>query len=115
MADLISSCSSYAKINNEKIFLEYVLLKNINDSESCAKELIKLMGKLPCKLNLIEFNVWPGVGYEPSNKDTVDKFFKIIKSSGHIVTLRKSKGEDILGACGQLKTESERKKRALIN
>ena len=115
IADLIASCSSYAKINNEKIFLEYVLLKNINDTESCAKELIKLMGKLPCKLNLIEFNVWPGVGYEPSNKDTVDKFFKIIKSSGHIVTLRKSKGEDILGACGQLKTESERKKRALIN
>ena len=56
IADLIASCSSYAKINNEKIFLEYVLLKNINDSESCAKELIKLMGKLPCKLNLIEFS-----------------------------------------------------------
>ena len=64
---------------------------------------------------MIEFNVWPGVGYEPSNKETVDKFFNIVKRSGHIVTLRKSKGEDILGACGQLKTESERKKKTLIN
>ena len=115
IADLISSCSNYAKVNNEKIFLEYVLLKDVNDMESCAKELIKLMSKFPCKLNLIEFNVWPGVGYEPSNKKAVNNFFNLIKSSGHIVTLRKSKGEDILGACGQLKTDSERKKKALIN
>ena len=115
IADLISSCSNYAKVNNEKIFLEYVLLKDVNDTESCAKELIKLMSKFPCKLNLIEFNVWPGVGYEPSNKKAVNNFFNLIKSSGHIVTLRKSKGEDILGACGQLKTDSERKKKALIN
>ncbi len=115
IADLISSCSNYAKVNNEKIFLEYILLKDINDSENCARELIKLMSKFPCKLNLIEFNIWPGVGYQPSNKETVNKFFNLIKSSGHIVTLRKSKGEDILGACGQLKTESERKKKSLIN
>lgn len=115
IADLISSCSNYAKVNNEKIFLEYVLLKDVNDMESCAKELIKLMSKFPCKLNLIEFNVWPGVGYEPSDKKAVNNFFNLIKSSGHIVTLRKSKGEDILGACGQLKTDSERKKKALIN
>ena len=115
IADLISSCSNYAKVNNEKIFLEYVLLKDVNDTESCAKELIKLMAKFPCKLNLIEFNVWPGVGYEPSNKKAVNNFFNLIKSSGHIVTLRKSKGEDILGACGQLKTDSERKKKTLIN
>ena len=115
IADLIKSCSEYAKVNNEKIFLEYVLLKNINDSEACAKNLIKLMGKFPCKLNLIEFNAWPGVNYEPSNKETVDKFFNLIKQSGNIVTLRKSKGEDILGACGQLKTESEKIRKSLIN
>lgn len=112
---LIESCSYYAKKNNEKIFLEYVLLKNINDSEDCAKKLIKLMAKFPCKLNLIVFNAWPGVSYEPSDKETVETFYKIIKGSGHIVTLRKSKGEDILGACGQLKTESERKKKTSIN
>ena len=93
------------------LFLEYVLLKDINDSENCARELIKLMSQFPCKLNLIEFNAWPGVKYEPSTKEVVNKFFKLIKNSGHIVTLRKSKGEDILGACGQLKTESEKKKK----
>ena len=108
ISNLISSCSDYAKINKEKIFLEYVLLKNVNDSESCAKNLIKLMAKFPCKLNLIEFNAWPGVPYEPSDKEAVEKFFYLIKRSGNIVTLRKSKGDDILGACGQLKTDSER-------
>jgi len=111
--DLIESCSYYAKINKEKIFLEYVLLKNINDSEHCSKQLIKLMSKFPSKLNLIEFNAWPGVGYEPSDQETVQKFYRSIKNSGHIVTLRKSRGEDILGACGQLKTESQRKPKSL--
>ena len=111
--DLIESCAYYAKMNKEKIFLEYVLLKNINDSESCAKQLIKLMSKFPSKLNLIEFNAWPGVGYEPSSPEAVQKFYQMIKKSGHIVTLRKSRGEDILGACGQLKTESEKKRKSL--
>jgi|TARA_B100000787_G_C16197311_1_gene301898 23S rRNA (adenine2503-C2)-methyltransferase len=111
ISDLIESCSHYAKINKEKIFLEYILLKNINDTEECAKNLIKLMGKFPCKLNIIEFNAWPGVSYEPSDKEIANKFFNIIKKSGNIVTLRKSKGEDILGACGQLKTESEKKRK----
>ena len=111
--DLVESCSQYAKINKEKIFLEYVLLKNINDSTSCAKELIRLMSKFPSKLNLIEFNAWPGVSYQPSDQDTVQKFYQTIKQSGHIVTLRKSRGEDILGACGQLKTESEKKRKSL--
>ncbi len=106
--DLIESCNYYYKINKEKIFLEYVLLKNVNDSEDCAKELAKLMGKIPSKLNLIEFNPWPGVEYHPSDKEDVDRFISIIKKSGQIVTLRKSRGKDILGACGQLKTESQK-------
>jgi len=111
--DLIESCAYYAKVNKEKIFLEYVLLKNINDSLDCAKQLIKLMSKFPCKLNLIEFNAWPGVSYEPSSPDVIQRFYQTIKKSGHIVTLRKSRGEDILGACGQLKTESEKKRKSL--
>ena len=84
------------------------MLKDINDTDECANKLVKLMSKFPCKLNLIEFNKWPGVNYEPSSKSVVDRFYNLIKKSGHIVTLRKSKGEDILGACGQLKTESEK-------
>jgi 23S rRNA (adenine2503-C2)-methyltransferase len=111
--DLIESCSYYSKINKEKIFLEYVLLKDINDTDSCAQQLVKLMSKFPSKLNLIEFNAWPGVGYEPSDSKTVQKFYEKIKKSGHIVTLRKSRGEDILGACGQLKTDSEKKRKSL--
>jgi len=111
--DLIESCSYYSKINKEKIFLEYVLLKDINDTDSCAQQLVKLMSKFPSKLNLIEFNAWPGVGYEPSDSETVQKFYEKIKKSGHIVTLRKSRGEDILGACGQLKTDSEKKRKSL--
>jgi 23S rRNA (adenine2503-C2)-methyltransferase len=111
--DLIESCSYYSKINKEKIFLEYVLLKDINDTDSCAQQLVKLMSKFPSKLNLIEFNAWPGVGYEPSDSETVQKFYEKVKKSGHIVTLRKSRGEDILGACGQLKTDSEKKRKSL--
>ncbi len=71
------------------------------------------MSKFPCKLNLIEFNAWPGVSYEPSSQDVIKQFYQAIKKSGHIVTLRKSRGEDILGACGQLKTESEKKRKSL--
>ena len=101
------------KKNNEKIFIEYVLLKDVNDSEQSAKELSKIMSKFPSKLNLIQFNPWPGVQYLPSTEEQASKFMEIIKNNGHIVTLRKSRGDDILGACGQLKTESEREKRVI--
>ena len=97
----------------EKIFIEYVLLKDVNDSEQCAKELSKIMSKFPSKLNLIQFNPWPGVKYLPSTEEQASKFMEIIKNNGHIVTLRKSRGDDILGACGQLKTESERERRVI--
>ena len=111
--DVIDHCNAYAKRNGEKIFIEYVLLKDVNDSEKCAKELSKIMSKFPSKLNLIQFNPWPGVKYLPSTEQQTLKFIEIIKNNGHVVTLRKSRGKDILGACGQLKTESEREKRII--
>ena len=111
--DVIDHCNAYAKKNGEKIFIEYVLLKDVNDSEKCAKELSKIMSKFPSKLNLIQFNPWPGVKYLPSTEQQTSKFIEIIKNNGHVVTLRKSRGKDILGACGQLKTESEREKRII--
>ena len=111
--DIINHCNEYAKKNNEKIFIEYVLLKDVNDNEQCAKELSKIMSKFPSKLNLIQFNPWPGVKYLPSTEERATKFMEIIKNNGHIVTLRKSRGDDILGACGQLKTESERERRVI--
>lgn len=106
--DIISHCNHYAKENGEKIFIEYVMLKDVNDSDKCAKELSKIMSKFPSKLNLIQFNPWPGVKYLPSTEEQTSKFIEIIKKNGHIVTLRKSRGDDIFGACGQLKTASER-------
>ena len=109
--DIIKNCNDYAKENGEKIFIEYVLLKDVNDSETCAKQLSKIMSQFPSKLNLIQFNPWPGVEYLPSTDEQTSKFMSIIKNNGYIVTLRKSRGKDILGACGQLKTESERERR----
>ena len=108
--DVIKHCKEYAIENGEKIFIEYVLLKDVNDSEECAKQLSKIMSQFPCKLNLIQFNPWPGVKYKTSSTEQTSKFMNIIKGYGHIVTLRKSRGDDILGACGQLKTASEREK-----
>jgi len=113
--DIINNCNEYAKKNGEKIFIEYVLLKDVNDSEKCAKELSKIMSRFPSKLNLIQFNPWPGVKYKTATKEQTSKFIEIIKKNGHIVTLRKSRGDDILGACGQLKTASEREKRSTLS
>ena len=113
--DVIDNCNEYAKKNGEKIFIEYVLLKDVNDSEKCAKELSKIMSRFPSKLNVIQFNPWPGVKYLPSTEEQTAKFIEIIKNNGHIVTLRKSRGDDILGACGQLKTASEREKKLTLS
>jgi 23S rRNA (adenine2503-C2)-methyltransferase len=106
--DLIDQCKYYSSIVKEKITLEYVMLKDVNDSIECAKELIKLMAQFPCKLNLIEFNPWPGVQYLPTERSKMEKFGKIIQDAGYIATIRRSRGQDILGACGQLKTESKK-------
>jgi len=108
--DLIEQCKTYAKITKEKITLEYVMLRGINDSEICAKLLIKIMAQFPCKVNLIEFNPWPGVNYLPTERKEMEKFSEIIQKAGYISTIRRSRGQDILGACGQLRTESLRKK-----
>ena len=85
-------------------------LEDINDSMECANQLVKLMAQFPCKVNLIEFNPWPGVQYLPTERSEMEKFGKIIQDSGYIATIRRSRGQDIFGACGQLRTESEKKK-----
>ena len=104
--DLIKQCKYYSSIVKEKITLEYVMLKDINDSMKCARQLIKLMAQFPCKVNLIEFNPWPGVQYLPTQRDDMEKFGKVIQEAGYVATIRRSRGQDILGACGQLRTES---------
>tara|TARA_B110000259_G_scaffold183397_1_gene228580 strand:+ start:2013 stop:3074 length:1062 start_codon:yes stop_codon:yes gene_type:complete len=104
--DLIEQCKYYSSVVKEKITLEYVMLRGINDSLECATQLIKLMAQFPCKVNLIEFNPWPGVQYLPTKREEMEKFGKVIQEAGYIATIRRSRGQDILGACGQLRTES---------
>jgi len=104
--DLIKQCKYYSSVVKEKITLEYVMLRGINDSIECAKQLVKLMAQFPCKINLIEFNPWPGVQYLPTKRKEMEKFGKVIQDSGYVATIRRSRGQDILGACGQLRTES---------
>jgi 23S rRNA (adenine2503-C2)-methyltransferase len=108
--ELIEQCKYYSKVVNEKITLEYVMLRGINDSLECAKQLTKIMAQFPCKVNLIEFNAWPGVNYLPTERRDMEIFSKVIQEAGYVSTIRRSRGQDILGACGQLRTESERKK-----
>jgi 23S rRNA (adenine2503-C2)-methyltransferase len=108
--DLIEQCKYYSSVVKEKITLEYVMLRDINDSVECANQLVKLMAQFSCKVNLIEFNPWPGVQYLPTERSEMEKFGKIIQDSGYIATIRRSRGQDIFGACGQLRTESEKKK-----
>jgi len=108
--DLIEQCKYYSSVVKEKITLEYVMLRGINDSIECAKQLVKLMAQFPCKVNLIEFNSWPGVQYLPTEREDMEKFGKIVQDAGYVATIRRSRGQDILGACGQLRTESEKKK-----
>ncbi len=111
--DLIEQCKFYASVVKEKITLEYVMLRGINDSLENAKQLIKLMAQFPSKVNLIEFNAWPGVQYLPTERKDMEKFGKVIQDAGYIATIRRSRGQDILGACGQLRTESQRARRTL--
>jgi len=108
--DLIEQCKYYSSVVKEKITLEYVMLQGINDSTECAKQLVKLMAQFPCKVNLIEFNPWPGVQYLPTKRNEIEKFGKIIQEAGYVATIRRSRGQDILGACGQLRTESKKEK-----
>ena len=107
--DLIKQLKYYTSVVKEPIFLEYVMLKGVNDSIDCAKQLVKLMAQFPCKVNLIEFNSWPGVKFEPTERKDIEKFSKYIQDKGYMSFIRRSRGEDVLAACGQLRTESEKK------
>ncbi len=107
--DLVQQLKYYTSIVKEPIFLEYVMLKDINDTEECAKQLVKLMSQFPCKVNLIEFNSWPGVKFVPTERKDIEKFSKYIQDKGYMSFIRRSRGDDVLAACGQLRTESQKK------
>jgi 23S rRNA (adenine2503-C2)-methyltransferase len=91
------------------------MLKDTNDSEADAKELVRLIKGIPSKINLIPFNPWPGAPFECSSSKQIKKFASILENAGYIAPVRTPRGQDIFAACGQLKSESERIKKSKMN
>ena len=109
IADLLRACRDYPGASNaRRITFEYVMLKGINDSPAEAKALVRMLKGLPAKINLIPFNPWPGSPYECSDWETIEKFSEIVFNAGYASPVRTPRGRDILAACGQLKSETER-------
>ena len=109
LKDLMDACRNYPGLSNAKrITFEYVMLKGVNDSLEDAKGLVRLLKGIPAKINLIPFNPWPGSVYECSDWEQIEKFADFINANGYASPIRTPRGRDILAACGQLKSESER-------
>ena len=107
IAELIAACRRYPGASNaRRITFEYVMLKGVNDSEAEARALVRLIAGIPAKVNLIPFNPWPGSAYEPSSGNQLARFARIVSDAGFSSPIRTPRGQDILAACGQLKTES---------
>ena len=107
LKELIEACHNYPRTRNSKrITFEYVMLKGINDKVSDARQLIKLIHGIPAKINLIPFNPWPNSPYECSDRAQIKKFSDILNNAGYSSPIRKTRGQDIMAACGQLKSES---------
>ncbi len=116
--ELLAACAAYPGANNaRRITFEYVMLRDKNDSEADAHELVRLLRKyrLPAKVNLIPFNPWPGAGYECSTPERIARFSDIVFAGGISAPVRRPRGRDIMAACGQLKSASERKSRAELD
>ena len=106
---LMQACRDYPGASNaRRITFEYVMLKDVNDSLGEAKALVKLLAGIPAKINLSPFNPWPGSKYECSEWEQIEKFSEIIFNAGYASPVRTPRGRDILAACGQLKSASEK-------
>ena len=112
LSELMDACRNYPGLSNaRRITFEYVMLKGVNDTLADARALIKLLKGIPAKINLIPFNKWPGSAYECSSWAEIEKFADFINEAGYASPIRTPRGRDILAACGQLKSESERMKK----
>jgi 23S rRNA (adenine2503-C2)-methyltransferase len=112
IAELLAACRRYPGASNaRRITFEYVMLKGINDSVAEAQELTRLLQGIPAKVNLIPFNPWPGSKYETSTHASIQAFAEVLSRAGYSSPVRRPRGRDILAACGQLKTETERARR----
>jgi len=116
IAELLQACRTYPGASNaRRITFEYVMLKGINDSPAEARELVRLLKGVPAKINLIPFNPWPGTVFECSDDATIGAFSDIVFNAGYASPVRTPRGRDILAACGQLKSETEKlRARALL-
>jgi len=107
IAELLEACRGYPGVSNaRRITFEYVMLKGVNDSLAEARELVQLIRGIPAKINLIPFNPWPGAPYECSDWAQIEKFAEIVNRAGYASPVRTPRGRDIMAACGQLKSES---------
>jgi 23S rRNA (adenine2503-C2)-methyltransferase len=105
--ELLAACRAYPGLSNAKrITFEYVMLKGVNDSVADAKELVRLLAKIPAKINLIPFNPWPGAPFECSDWERIEKFAEVVNRAGYASPVRSPRGRDIMAACGQLKSAS---------
>ncbi|MBW4706935.1 23S rRNA (adenine(2503)-C(2))-methyltransferase RlmN [Roseobacter sp. YSTF-M11] len=113
IAELLDALRSYPKVSNsERITFEYVMLDGVNDSDEDARRLIKLIEGIPAKINLIPFNEWPGAPYRRSSNNRIRAFADIIYKAGYASPIRTPRGEDIMAACGQLKSATERARKS---
>jgi 23S rRNA (adenine2503-C2)-methyltransferase len=109
LKELLQACRDYPGLSNaRRITFEYVMLRDINDSDADARELVRLLAGIPAKINLIPFNPWPGSNYECSTSERIEKFADIVNRAGYASPVRTPRGRDIFAACGQLKSASER-------
>ena len=113
IAELLEALRSYPKVSNsERITFEYVMLHGVNDSDEDAHRLVELIKGIPAKINLIPFNEWPGAPYKRSSNNRIRAFSEIVYRAGYASPVRKPRGEDIMAACGQLKSETQRARKS---
>ena len=111
IAELLAACRAYPDLSNaRRITFEYVMLKGVNDTDAEARALVRLLKGIPAKINLIPFNPWPGAPYECASWSRIEAFADIVNRAGYASPIRTPRGRDILAACGQLKSESVRKR-----
>ena len=109
IAELLQACRDYPGLSNaRRITFEYVMIKGLNDSPADARRLVQLLKGIPAKINLIPFNPWPGTTYQCSDWDTIERFAEIVNRAGYASPVRTPRGRDIMAACGQLKSDSQR-------
>jgi 23S rRNA (adenine2503-C2)-methyltransferase len=115
LKELLDACRRYPGLSNaRRITFEYVMLDDVNDSLADARALVKLLAGIPAKINLIPFNPWPGTPYKCSDWTVIERFAEVINKAGYASPVRTPRGRDIMAACGQLKSASERLRASAI-